>query len=372
MELALTLEILLVVCFVILGALIITYVTILMKNKKKTDKDIKDTSSKHEVGKNGNKKITENVLDFMEFDEIKDNMIIRKDRKQYVMIVKCKGVNYDLMSEEEKVSVEAGFVQFLNTLRFPIQLYVQTTSLNLRDIILEYQKRIHDMETDIKKTEENLRIAKKNENKREYDKLYFEKRRKENVLEYGADISEYISRMSMNKDILQQKTYLVISYYSAEITQGGEFSKDEIDNLCFSELYTRTQTAVRALGTSGVAGKILDSEELAELLYAAYNRDESEVMTLKRALEAEYDSLYSTAKDVLKKKEEVLNESIEREAVDLAANSITAADEKRKKEEKIQKKALKILEEYKNQMDEDLYQKSKEEILNENTKNTNN
>ena len=49
-----------------------------------------------------------------------------------------------------------------------------------------------------------------------------------------------------------------------------------------------------------------------------------------------------------------------------------AKQNKRKKEEKIQKKALKILEEYKNQMDEDLYQKSKEEILNENTKNTNN
>lgn len=372
MELALTLEVLLVICFIVLGVLIGAYFVILLKNKKKSNTEIKHSSHKEEIEKNNNKRTTENVLDFMEFDEIKDNMIIRKDRKQYVMIVKCKGVNYDLMSEEEKVSVEAGFVQFLNTLRFPIQLYVQTTSLNLRDIILDYQKRIQDMEVDLKKTEDDLRIAKKNGNKKEYDKLYFEKRRKENVLEYSADISEYISRMSMNKDILQQNTYLVISYYSAEITQGGEFSKEEIDNLCFSELYTRTQTAIRALGTSGVIGKILDSEELAELLYAAYNRDESEVMTLKRALEAEYDSLYSTAKDVLKKKEEVLNEAVEREAVDLAANSITIADDKRKKEEKIQKKALEILEEYKNQMDEDLYQKSKEEILNKNTTNTNN
>ena len=335
MELALTLEVLLVICFIVLGVLIGAYFVILLKNKKKSNTEIKHSSHKEEIEKNNNKRTTENVLDFMEFDEIKDNMIIRKDRKQYVMIVKCKGVNYDLMSEEEKVSVEAGFVQFLNTLRFPIQLYVQTTSLNLRDIILDYQKRIQDMEVDLKKTEDDLRIAKKNGNKKEYDKLYFEKRRKENVLEYSADISEYISRMSMNKDILQQKTYLVISYYSAEITQGGEFSKEEIDNLCFSELYTRTQTAIRAL-------------------------------------EAEYDSLYSTAKDVLKKKEEVLNEAVEREAVDLAANSITIADDKRKKEEKIQKKALEILEEYKNQMDEDLYQKSKEEILNKNTTNTNN
>ena len=40
------------------------------------------------------------IYNFMDFDEIKDNMIIRKNRSQYIMVVKCKGVNYDLMSEE--------------------------------------------------------------------------------------------------------------------------------------------------------------------------------------------------------------------------------------------------------------------------------
>ena len=55
---------------------------------------------------------------------------------------------------------------------------------------------------------------------------------------------------------------------------------------------------------------------------------------------------------------------IDREAVNLATNSITIADEKRRNEEKIAKKALEILDEYKNQMDDELYQKSKEEVLN--------
>ena len=375
MELALVLEILLVICFVLLFVLVGTYVVLMIKNSKSNNpkKEVKSEEQKTKDKQKANSKIssTESIFDFMEFDEIKDNMIIRKNRKQYVMVVKCKGVNYDLMSEEEKVSVEAGFVQFLNTLRFPIQLYVQTTSLNLRDIIEDYRARLRDMERDIKKTEENMRMAKNSGNQKEFDKFYFEKRRKENVLEYTADISEYIARMSTNRDILQQKTYVVISYYAAEADQSGNFSKDEIDNLCFSELYTRTQTVIRALGTSGVVGRILDSEELAELLYAAYNRDESETMTLKRALDAEYDALYSTGKDVLKKKEEVINEMIEREAVNLAADSITIADEKRKNEQKIAKKALEILEEYKSQMDEELYEKSKEEIVNKNTENAN-
>ncbi len=304
----------------------------------------------------------------MEFDEIKDNMIIRKNRKQYVMVIKCKGINYDLMSEEEKVSVEAGFVQFLNTLRFPIQLYVQTTSLNLRDIIEDYRSRIRTLEREVKKLEENMYIAKSNGNQKQYDKFYFEMRRKENILQYGADVSEYIARMSANNDILQQKTYVIIPYFTAESDQSGNFSKEEIDSLCFSELYTRTQTVIRALSTSGVIGKILDSEELAELLYVAYNRDESETMTLKRALDAQYDALYSTGKDVIQKREEIINEMIEQEAVNLAADSITIADEKRRNDEQIAKKALEILEEYKTQMDEDLYEKSREEIINKNAK----
>ena len=42
------------------------------------------------------------------------------------MVVECQGINYDLMSQEEKVSVEEGFSQFLNTLKEPVQLYIQT------------------------------------------------------------------------------------------------------------------------------------------------------------------------------------------------------------------------------------------------------
>ena len=81
--------------------------------------------------------------DFMEFDEIVDNMIVRKNRNQFVMVIQCNGVNYDLMSADEKMGVEEGFVQFLNTLRFPIQLYVQSRTLNLKAIIVLPQSLVY-------------------------------------------------------------------------------------------------------------------------------------------------------------------------------------------------------------------------------------
>lgn len=364
MELMQVFILLLSIFVIALFALIVTYVVLVIKNKRKEIND----QAVNTIKKSGKSETTKNrelsrgsVYDFMDFDEISDNMIIRKNRTQYIMVVRCKGVNYDLMSEEEKVSVESGFVQFLNTLRFPIQLYIQTTSLNLRDIIEEYKNRIKIIQKDIKKIDEQIINTKNNEEK--IDKLLFEKRRLNNVLEYGIDISDYIARMSVNRNILQQKTYLVISYFKGENEISENLSKEEIDNLCFSELYTRTQTAIRALGASGVIGKILNSEELSELLYSAYNRDESEIMQLSKALDAEYDALYSTSKDVLKKKEEILNDSIDRDAVELAANSINIASQKINKEEEIEKRALKIVDEYKNQMNDKLYEKTKEEIV---------
>ena len=289
MELVQILEILLVFFSILLFSLITVYIVIVLKNKREKVDSNTETGENRNSKKEKTKKIDNraSIYEFMEFDQIKDNMIIRKNKTQYVMVVRCKGVNYDLMSEEEKNAVEAGFVQFLNTLRFPIQLYVQTTSLNLRDIIEDYNSRLDQMKKEIRDIDQQINIARSRNDSKQIERLSFDRRRKENILEYSADISEYIARMSANRNILQQKTYVVVSYYKSEADINENLSQEEADNICFSELYTRTQTVIRSLGASGVIGKILDSEELSELLYAAYNRDESEVMQLSRALDAD-------------------------------------------------------------------------------------
>ena len=374
MELVQILEILLVFFSILLFSLITVYIVIVLKNKREKVDSNTETGENRNAKKEKTKKIDNraSIYEFMEFDQIKDNMIIRKNKTQYVMVVRCKGVNYDLMSEEEKNAVEAGFVQFLNTLRFPIQLYVQTTSLNLRDIIEDYNSRLDQMKKEIRDIDQQINIARSRNDSKQIERLSFDRRRKENILEYSADISEYIARMSANRNILQQKTYVVVSYYKSEADINENLSQEEADNICFSELYTRTQTVIRSLGASGVIGKILDSEELSELLYAAYNRDESEVMQLSRALDADYDALYSTGKDVFEKRKELLDEKIERESVDLATNSIKIADNKLKSEDEIIKQALEIIEEYKGQMSNELYNKAKEEVKASKNKNKEN
>ena len=368
--------------FIVLG-LIVAYVYVdKKKNNPKNDKNdlIQDSNNSEETAKDKiqnygrfqGELTQESIYEFMEFDEVVDNMIVRKNRTQFVMVLQCNGVNYDLMSEPEKISVEEGFVQFLNTLRFPIQLYVQSRTLNLRDIITSYKGRVESIKNDIEKLNIKIVQAKAKADRPLLERLEFERRRKISVLEYGMDITDYVDRMSSNKNILQQKTYVVVSYFAAEIGPGLEnFSKDEINNMCFTELYTRCQNIASSLANSQVNSRILDSEELSELLYVAYNRDESELLQFTKALDSQYDSLYSTGKDVLEKKQQMLDEEIEIESIDIASDSIIKADELKKIEEldkiiakknKVKEKAKEIIEEYEDRLDDRIFELAIEQV----------
>ena len=244
----------------------------------------------------------------------------------------------------------------------------------MKDIIDEYKERIEVVQKDIEKLEIKIRQAKENNNKPLLEKLEFEKRRKESVLSYGSDITAYVERFNSNKNILQQKTYLVVSFYISELGENiSNYAKEEIDNMCFSELYTRCQNLSSALASSQVSSRILDSEELAELLYIAYNREGSEIYGLEKALEAEYDSLYSTGKDVLKKKQETLEKEINLAAIDLATDSILKADKQKQQEdiqkrkeraEKVRERAAQLVDNYENQLNPRVYEIAKQNIQN--------
>lgn len=304
------------------------------------------------------------IYQFMEFDSITDNMIIRKNAKQYIMAIECKGINYDLLSEDEKNAVESGFVALLNTLRFPIQLYVQTRTLNLRSLIEKYTNRTDDIKDQISKTDLKIRESLNNGDNQAVQKLQVERKRKQNIYEYGKSIEDYTVRISGNKNILQQKMYVIISYSPSEYGDISKYSKSEINDICFSELYTRCQSIIRALASAEVNGKVLSSEELGELLYVAYNRDSSEKYTLRDALNADYDRLYSTARDVLEEKKKRIQQKIDQDAQQLATNSIVKADliTRQERIRRIRQRAKEMVDDYKDELSGPLYAETKKQI----------
>ena len=274
----------------------------------------------------------ESVMDFMEFDKVEDNMIVAKNGAKYIMVVECQGINYDLMSEIEKNAVEEGFVQFLNTIRYPIQIYVQTRTINLENSIQTYKDRVKQIEDNFQRQEQRYREMRSSGRytKEQLDSVYYELTKQRNLTEYGKDIIFSTERMSLNKNVLNQKYYIIVPYYPEELGQ-NDFDKQEIQNLAFSELYTRAQSVIRTLAACDVNGKILTSNELVDLLYVAYNRDEQEVYGLDKALRAGYDELYSTAPDILDKKMRALDNQIEQEAFKKANEKVIEAQSAKEK-----------------------------------------
>ena len=263
------------------------------------------------------------------------------------MVIECQGVNYDLMSGVEKNSVEKGFLQFLNTLRHPIQIYVQTRAINLENTIERYKQYLKNIENsylnkkqEYKEIQSNPRVPEKVK-----EKKFFELTKSSNLYEYGKDIIRDTERMSLNNNILNKKYYIVVSYFYENQNPDLTYTKDEIRNIAFSDLYTKAQSMIRTLTACGVKGKILDSIQLVELLYMAYNRDGAENYGIERALRASYDKLYSTAPDVFTKRLKELDKEIEKQAMERARQEITRAKTQKEKEiEKREKQKEQLIE----------------------------
>ena len=320
----------LVVMLILLGVLCILYFK--SKNKKEgKDKNAQVTQDKKSTKANKNYQV-ESVFDFMEFDKVEDNMISTKNGGKYIMVVECQGVNYDLMSELEKSAVEEGFIQFLNTLRHPIQIYTQTRTINLESSIQTYRDKVKGIEEELEKEKQKYSqmVNSGRYSKEQLDAAYYELTKTTNLYEYGKDVIYTTEKMSLNKNVLNQKYYIVIPYYPEDLGENN-FDKQEIRNLAFSELYTRAQSIIATLSVCGVGGKVLDSNELVDLLYVAYNRDESETYGVEKAIQSGYNELYSTAPDVLDKKMKIIDEKIQKEAFDKANQKVIEAKSDKQK-----------------------------------------
>ena len=133
--------------FGLIGFLV--YIVFKEKNKSKDNESESKNSSKKQTNSNNQDK--QSIFNFMEFDTVTDNMIVQKDGNRFLMVIECQGINYDLMSGIEKNGVEEGFVQFLNTLRYPIQIYIQTRSINLESSLVGYREKVKDVEIKLRK-----------------------------------------------------------------------------------------------------------------------------------------------------------------------------------------------------------------------------
>lgn len=204
--------------------------------------------------------------------EIRDGVVIMNDGS-FRAVIMCKSINFDLMSPEEKEAVEYSYQGFLNALYFPIQIFIRSQKVDLRPYINKLDK--------IRTEHENMLLA-----------LLME------------DYITFLSDIAMQTNIMDKHFYVVISYPDPEedirnqIKQSKNFfsgigemmnrnpephiviNENVLEN-AKTELRNRIQATLQALAQCGVKGLPLDTQELIELYYDAYNPDTATRQQLK-------------------------------------------------------------------------------------------
>ena len=181
---------------------------------------------------------------FLPYEEINE-MSLDMGNYNYRAILEVSSVNYDLMSATEQEMVDAAFKQFLNSLDFPIEIYIQTREF-------DYQRVVDD-----------LQARSKNAMKK-YPQLedYFN--------EYIYEMSGITERFGNSKI---KKKYVIVPFDNSDLQDVSELSDAEINEFALESLYLRCNTCAAGLGNVGLDVQLLRRPQIAEVLYSYYHRD---------------------------------------------------------------------------------------------------
>lgn len=206
----------------------------------------------------------------LQIAEVRDGIVIMNDGT-YRSVVMVKSINFDLMSPQEQEAVEYSYQGFLNSLFFPIQIFVRSQKVDLQPYIAKLDK--------IRTEHDNMLLA-----------LLME------------DYIGFIDNLSQHTNIMDKKFYVVIPFFPVVDTQkainqsknflsgvGNLFNKKEqhvvinepdLEN-AKTELRNRVQAVLAGLLQAGIQGLPLDTQELIELYYDTYNPDTATRQQLK-------------------------------------------------------------------------------------------
>lgn len=192
--------------------------------------------------------------------EIREGMLIMNDGS-FRGVIACESINFDLMSGREREGVEFSYQSFLNSLYFPVQIFVRSERVDIGPYL---------------------------------EKLVGLRRSQDNML-LGMLMEDYIGfidQLSRETNIMDKRFYIVVPYFSAgDLSALAAASKSiftafakpqeqqhiKIDQATYTkakdELGNRLNAVMSGLFQMGVKARQLNTNELSALYYNTYNPD---------------------------------------------------------------------------------------------------
>jgi len=188
---------------------------------------------------------------FVPIKDIRENVVIKRNGEM-LMVVLASSVNFALKSLDEQHAILQQFQNFLNTVDFSLQIYVQSRKLNIEP----YIEILHGLN----KNQDNdlMRIQ---------------------LQEYIG----FITKFTDEYDVMSKSFFVVIPYSPTKLNMskgfskflGGSSSNVSSTDQQFEEhrlqLEQRAAMVVQGLAGVGVRTMTLQKDDLVELYYHLYN-----------------------------------------------------------------------------------------------------
>jgi len=195
---------------------------------------------------------------FVPIEEVRDGVIVLKDGSLR-MILMASSLNFALKSGDEQMAIIAQFQQFLNSLEFSIEFYIQSRELDIRPYVVMLEERKKEQMNDLIKIQTTQYI-------------------------------QFIKDFTEASDIMTKNFFIVVPYARSvfrsaggikEVFSGGKktsSAKEKIEAFEESQtqLLQRAGVVRQGLIRSGVRVVELGTEEIIELFYKIFNPGELE------------------------------------------------------------------------------------------------
>jgi type IV secretory pathway VirB4 component len=194
---------------------------------------------------------SKSTQEFVPIKEIRDGVVVLKDGSMRALLM-CSSVNFALKSGEEQNSILFQFQNFLNSLDFSIQIFVQSRRLDIRPYLSLIEGRIKDQTNDL------MRIQ---------------------IKEYV----KFIKKFTEDVNIMAKTFFVVVPYTPPMLNvESKKFSLFGSNKATRKELIQRfdedkTQLEKRVsvvesgISRCGVRTAQLGTEELVEVFYKLFN-----------------------------------------------------------------------------------------------------
>ncbi len=198
---------------------------------------------------------------FVPIKEVRDGIIILKDGSLRAMVM-ASSINLALKSQDEQVAIIGQFQNFLNSLEFTVQFFVESRDLDIRPYIALLEERYAATLDELMKIQ---------------------------IREYIAFIKDFTERAN----IMTKNFFIVVPYDPALIARGGGVAgavgsllpggntqatvlTDEQFEQYRTQIEERLAVIEQGLVRTGVRVVTLGTEEIIELFYKLFNPGELE------------------------------------------------------------------------------------------------